>query len=199
MSRTAFGSDRRRQLRWRLTGFDLDNEEIVTIEILGSNAKHASSSSGYSRDSTRPEAATEWQVTEPNAVGLDSGPLDKLLGNCGGQRIFTLKPLIMVVVITAGNYNMSNVPLSGIRILEESIFPAAGLDGMKMRTVDQRPLRVADSTGRSLGERICPLAIPATRWTFNCFGPCFVNHGLKLCSKYPTVERLAIKWILKFA
>lgn len=58
------------------------------------------------------------------------------VGN-GGQRIFILGPLGMVVVITAGNYNMGgNVPLSGIRILEESIFPAAGLNGMKVKLVD---------------------------------------------------------------
>jgi CubicO group peptidase (beta-lactamase class C family) len=57
------------------------------------------------------------------------------VGN-GGQRIFILEPLNMVVVITAGNYNMGNVPLSGIRILEESIFPAAGLNGMKVQLVD---------------------------------------------------------------
>jgi CubicO group peptidase (beta-lactamase class C family) len=53
----------------------------------------------------------------------------------GGQRIFILEPLNMVVVITAGNYNMGNVPLSGVRILEESIFPAAGLVGMKVQQV----------------------------------------------------------------
>ena len=58
------------------------------------------------------------------------------VGN-GGQRIFILEPLGMVVVITAGNYNMGgNVPLGGIRILEESIFPAAGLNGMKVKLVD---------------------------------------------------------------
>lgn len=57
------------------------------------------------------------------------------VGN-GGQRIFILEPLNMVVVITAGNYNMGNVPLSGVRILEESIFPAAGLGGMKVKLAD---------------------------------------------------------------
>lgn len=57
------------------------------------------------------------------------------VGN-GGQRIFILQPLSMVVVITAGNYNMGNVPLTGIRILEESIFPAAGMNGMKVQLVD---------------------------------------------------------------
>lgn len=57
------------------------------------------------------------------------------VGN-GGQRIFILRPLNMVVVITAGNYNMGNVPLSGVRILEKSIFPAAGLNGMKVQVVD---------------------------------------------------------------
>ena len=54
----------------------------------------------------------------------------------GGQRIFILEPLNMVVVITAGNYNMGNVPLSGVRILEESIFPSAGLGGMKVKLID---------------------------------------------------------------
>jgi CubicO group peptidase (beta-lactamase class C family) len=54
----------------------------------------------------------------------------------GGQRIFILEPLNMVVVITAGNYNMGNGPLSGVRILEESIFPSAGFDGMKVKLVD---------------------------------------------------------------
>ena len=57
------------------------------------------------------------------------------VGN-GGQRIFILEPLDMVVVITAGNYNMGNVPLSGVRILEESIFPAAGLDAMTVKLAD---------------------------------------------------------------
>jgi len=57
------------------------------------------------------------------------------VGN-GGQRIFILQPLNMVVVITAGNYNMGNVPLTGIRILEESIFPAAGMNGMKVQLVN---------------------------------------------------------------
>jgi CubicO group peptidase (beta-lactamase class C family) len=57
------------------------------------------------------------------------------VGN-GGQRIFILQPLNMVIVITAGNYNMGNVPLSGIRILEESIFPAAGMSDMKVQLVD---------------------------------------------------------------
>ena len=57
------------------------------------------------------------------------------VGN-GGQRIFILQPLNMVVVITAGNYDMGNVPLSGIRILEDSIFPAAGMNGMKVQLVD---------------------------------------------------------------
>jgi CubicO group peptidase (beta-lactamase class C family) len=52
------------------------------------------------------------------------------VGN-GGQRIFILRPLDMVVVITAGNYNQSDIPLSGMTILSESIFPAAGIDGMR--------------------------------------------------------------------
>lgn len=57
------------------------------------------------------------------------------VGN-GGQRIFILQPLNMVIVITAGNYNMGNVPLSGIGILEDSIFPAAGMNHMKVQLVD---------------------------------------------------------------
>lgn len=57
------------------------------------------------------------------------------VGN-GGQRIFILKPLSIVVVITAGNYNTGNAPLSGIRMLEESIFPAAGLNDMKVQLAD---------------------------------------------------------------
>jgi CubicO group peptidase (beta-lactamase class C family) len=52
------------------------------------------------------------------------------VGN-GGQRIFILRPLDMVVVITAGNYNMSDIPLRGMTILSDSIFPAAGIDGMR--------------------------------------------------------------------
>jgi CubicO group peptidase (beta-lactamase class C family) len=54
----------------------------------------------------------------------------------GVQRIFILEPLNMVVVITAGNYNRGDVPLSGTLILEESIFPAAGLDGMEVQLVN---------------------------------------------------------------
>jgi CubicO group peptidase (beta-lactamase class C family) len=52
------------------------------------------------------------------------------VGN-GGQRIFLLQPLNMAVIITAGNYDMVEVPMSGIRILEEAVFPAAGMSGMQ--------------------------------------------------------------------
>lgn len=46
-------------------------------------------------------------------------------------HIYVIKPLSMVVVITAGNYNMSSAPLSGSDVLTDYILPAAGFAGMK--------------------------------------------------------------------
>jgi CubicO group peptidase (beta-lactamase class C family) len=76
----------------------------------------------------------QWWINRFNASD-SSIWVPSAVGN-GGQRIFILQPLNMVIVITAGNYNMGNVPLSGIRILEDSIFPAAGMNHMKVQLVD---------------------------------------------------------------
>ena len=76
----------------------------------------------------------QWWINRFEAPGTSMW-VPSAVGN-GGQRIFILQPLNMVVVITAGNYNMSNVPLTGIRMLEESIFPAAGMSDMKVQLVD---------------------------------------------------------------
>ena len=47
----------------------------------------------------------------------------------GGHRIFILRPLNMVVVITAGNYDMlrRDLELSYGQVLINYIFPAAGM------------------------------------------------------------------------
>ena len=55
------------------------------------------------------------------------------LGN-GGQRIFIVRPLDMVVVVTAGNYNTGDVPLRGSKILTDYVFPAAGMTDMEFIT-----------------------------------------------------------------
>jgi len=52
------------------------------------------------------------------------------VGN-GGQRIFVVEPLDMVVVVTAGNYNRADVPLRGHEVLSDHVFPAAGHPGMR--------------------------------------------------------------------
>ncbi len=51
------------------------------------------------------------------------------LGN-GGQQIYVLRPLNMVVVITAGNYNTGDVELRGYEVLTEYVFPSVGMREM---------------------------------------------------------------------
>jgi CubicO group peptidase (beta-lactamase class C family) len=51
------------------------------------------------------------------------------IGN-GGQRIFIIKELDMMIVITAGVYN-KRMPLSGMKIMSDYILPAAGMNNMK--------------------------------------------------------------------
>ncbi len=48
----------------------------------------------------------------------------------GGQRIFVLRPLNMVVVITAGDYNTGDVELQGYEVLTEYVFPSVGMREM---------------------------------------------------------------------
>jgi CubicO group peptidase (beta-lactamase class C family) len=52
------------------------------------------------------------------------------IGN-GGQRIFIIKELDMMVVMTAGVYN-KRMPLSGMKIMTDYILPAAGMNNMKL-------------------------------------------------------------------
>ncbi len=51
------------------------------------------------------------------------------LGN-GGQQIYVLRPLNMVMVITAGNYNTGDVELRGYEVLTEYVFPSVGMREM---------------------------------------------------------------------
>ena len=53
------------------------------------------------------------------------------VGN-GGQRIIVVKPLDMVVVMTAGNYNQVDVPLTSNEVMQNYVFPAAGLENLEL-------------------------------------------------------------------
>ena len=92
---------------------------------------------GWVEASLAPQYATGWQTgygyqwwIPVFSDGTQRWQVPAAVGN-GGQRIFVVEPLDMVVVVTAGNYNLAEVPLSGMRVLSEYVFPAAGHVGME--------------------------------------------------------------------
>ena len=83
----------------------------------------------YLESSFTPGYGYQWWIMRFESPG-ESMWVPTALGN-GGQRIFVVRPLDMVVVVTAGHYNESEVPLSGGDILIEYVLPAAGMPGMR--------------------------------------------------------------------
>lgn len=89
--------------------------------------------------STKPHTTTDWTAgygyqwwiprfaSDDKSFWVPAG-----IGN-GGQRMFVVKPLNLIFIMTAGNYNMSesSMALAPMDIMTNYIFPAAGFDNLK--------------------------------------------------------------------
>lgn len=96
-------------------------------QILEPNWVKSSMTSHISTDWTKGYGYQWWIprfVSEEHTLDVPAA-----IGN-GGQRVFILKELDMMVVITAGVYN-KRMPLSGMKIMSDYILPAAGMNDME--------------------------------------------------------------------
>jgi len=82
----------------------------------------------YLESSFTPGYGYQWWIMRFDS-GDESLWVPTAIGN-GGQRIFIVQPYDMVVVVTAGKYNTSDVELWGSDVLMEYVFPSLGLPEM---------------------------------------------------------------------
>ena len=77
----------------------------------------------------------QWWITRLD-VGGKTWDVPSAVGN-GNQRILIVRPLDLVMVVTAGHYNQSEGVLWGHRMLSEYVLPAAGVTDV--RWMEGRP------------------------------------------------------------
>ena len=82
----------------------------------------------YLESSFTPGYGYQWWIMRFDSAD-ESLWVPTAIGN-GGQRIFIIQPYNMVVVVTAGNYNTSDVEMWGSDVLMEYVFPSLGLPEM---------------------------------------------------------------------